>query len=504
LILEANHTAREMLCASRGTLVQQSLTRYVHREDQDLYYLYGRKNAAATGPHTCELRMLKADGSPIWVQLTTTHIPAADQDAEAAPGSVAVSRLVLSDISGIKHAEEDKTILAIQLHHAKRLETLGILAAGFSQDFNQLLAAILDQATAGSRVADGNPRLTQPFVVIERSALKAMELIQQVLGYAGKLKWNLVEVDLDGIAREVARTLAASLPENLTLRVDLANRLPEWNGDAIQALQVLMHLAVNAYEAFPAGTTGEITLRTWAEQVVQTDGGPGIWILPVVAGAYAVLEVTDNGKGMTPDLLYHAFEPFHTTKATGRGLGLAAVHGILSGHGAGLWVQSGPGQGTSIKVYLPAMPEPQADSAAETLTPWRGHGAILVVDPEPEGRCRARALAERSGFMVLEARGGIEAMELFRSHKQELVLVLLDKGLKGSSVREILGQIHGLDDQMPVLITERRAGHGWDSSPATEAGLLGKPYRPAEFQEALHRALEPRSSLESGILSPRP
>ena len=487
LILEANQTARDLLGSSRGTLVQTPLTRYLHRDDQDLYYLHLKKQGWASGPQSCELRMLKAGGTPFWVQLTTTHIPQVHQGEGGA-----VCRVVLSDISDIKRAEEDKTTLAIQLHHAKRLETLGILAAGLSQDFNQLLSVILDHASSGSRVVEGSEVLTHHFGAIENSALKAMDLVHQLLAYAGKAKWNLAEVALDGVAREAAQTLAASLPENLTFRADLAEGLPDWVGDATQVLQVLMALLVNAYEAFPESGSGEITLRTRAEVVMQTVSSPGIWVLPVVSGPYVVLEVADTGRGMTADLLYHAFEPFHTTKATGRGLGLAAVHGILSGHGCGLWVRSRLGHGTSIKVYLPAVAESRAEAAAEALSTWRGQGTVLVVDPEPEGRGKARALAERCGFSVLEALGGIEAVELFRAHPGELVLVLLDKGLKGSSAKEILGRLQAIDDRIPVLITERRADRGWDQGLGTDAGLLRKPYRAADFQAALRRALEPQ------------
>ena len=484
LILEANDTARTMLCAPEGTLARRPFTSFLYRDDQDIYYLHEKQYAGATGPHSCELRMLKADGSPFWVQLTTTYAGAEDGEP------VAQRRVVLSDISAIKRAEEDKTTLAIQLHHAKRLETLGILAAGLSQDFSQLLSNMLDHASSGSRLVDGQEALTHHFGAIENSALKAMDLIHQLLAYAGKVKWNLSEVALDGVAREAAQTLAASLPETLRLEVDLDEGLPDWVGDATQALQVLMALLVNAYEAFPEGGAGEIKLRARAERVVQTDAGPGIWVLPVLSGPYVVLEVSDTGKGMTPDLLYHAFEPFHTTKATGRGLGLAAVHGILSGHGCGLWVRSRLGHGTSIKVYLPAMAEGRAKAPGEALSPWRGQGAILVVDPEPEGRGKARVLAERCGFSVLEALGGIEAVELFRAHQGEVVLVLLDKGLKGTTAKEALGRLRAIDESVPVLLTERRAGRGLDAALGTEAGLLRKPYHPAEFQAALKRALE--------------
>ena len=493
VILEANHTAREMLCPATGSLVRQPITRFLARDDQDIYYLHRKKFAGAIGPHSCELRLLNPEGEPFWAQVTTTQIPTDTRAGAAQDPDTAMTLLVLSDISQIKLAEADKTALAIQLHLAKRLETLGILSAGFSQEFNQLLAAILDQASSARRDAEGFAALSHHLGAIEDSTLRAMDLVHQILAYAGKAKWNLAEVDLGGVAREAAQTLGVSLPEQLTFTVDLAEHLPDWRGDSTQALQVLMNLLVNAMEAFPVGGPGTITLSTRAERIVRTGQGPGIWVLPVLSGNYVVLEVADTGKGMSPDLLYHAFEPFHTTKASGRGLGLAAVHGILSGHGGGLWVASAPGQGTSIKVYLPAQPEPAGHGAVKALAQWWGQGTILVVDPDPDGRAKARAVAEQSGFSVLEARGGIEAVELVRLHQRDLVLVLLDKGLKGSSARETLTRIRLIDARIPVLVTWSLDQWRSDPGPGRESGTLRKPYQLPEFQTALRQALEPHA-----------
>ncbi|WP_306600338.1 sensor histidine kinase [Geothrix sp. 21YS21S-2] len=260
--------------------------------------------------------------------------------------------------TGLKRVELDTTVLATQLHRARKLATLGVLAAGTAHDVDNQLEAILGSARAGSLLAKGNAPVARFFGTIEAAAMRAKEPTRQLLAYAGKAKGTMEDVDLDRVVRELGQTLATCLPEHLTFRMDLADDLPHWQGDAAQAYQILVNLALNAYEAFPEGVPGEITLRTRAEETSPCAGGPGTWVLSMAPGRYVMLEVVDSGHGMTPDHLTHAFEPFFTTKAAGRGLGLAAVHGLLDGDGGGIWIRSGPAQGTSVKVYLPAMTGP--------------------------------------------------------------------------------------------------------------------------------------------------
>jgi PAS domain S-box-containing protein len=496
LILEANLSIIGMLGTTREALVKQPITRFFHKDDQDIYYLHRKKFMASHGPHACELRMVRKDGEPFWVQLTATDVPTTYLEAGNDEEETAISRLVLTDISDIKRVEDDKTQLATQLHQAKRLETLGILAAGLSHDFNNLLTTIMGYASAGSVVAEGNDELTGFFGGIESSALRATELIRQLLAYSGKAKWTLEEVDVGIVVKEICHTLAISLPRNVTLTCDLADRVPFWKGDSTQVFQILMNLVINAFEAFPEGIAGEITLRTRAEGISDSISGPGIWILPVVPGRYVVLEVADTGCGMTPDLLYHAFEPFYTTKSMGRGLGLAAVQGILSSHGGGLRVSTAPGCGASFKVYLPAMIETRVDSGGDVLSTWRGEGLILIVDYENAGRSIARNMAERFGFTVLEAQGGLDAVEQFRLRHGELVLVFLDRGLRGTSARDTFRRIQEIDRQVPVVFTSGYDARDPESRREGQSETLRKPYRPAEFEGMLHRALM-RPSLHS-------
>jgi signal transduction histidine kinase len=174
------------------------------------------------------------------------------------------------------------------------------------------------------------------------------------------------------VAKEVTHLLGVSLPEHVTLRCDLADRVPCVKGDPTQIFQMVMNLFTNAAEALPAGGEGQITVRTRTQQVDTAALASAGWILPVAPGRFAILEVTDNGIGMTSEILARVLEPFYTTKPTGHGLGLAAVTGILRGHGGGLKVVSEPGRGSSFTLYLPAVAEARP-AAGPGLTAPPGH-----------------------------------------------------------------------------------------------------------------------------------
>ena len=406
---------------------------------------------------------------------------------------------LICEIADMKQLEEERTTLAAQLHQARKLETLGILAVGISHDFSNLLTTIMCNASTGGRMVEGNLDLARFFEAIETSALKASELLRQLLAYAGRAKWVIEEVDLGIIVKELCQSLTFSLPWNLTLTCSLADRVPYWQGDAIQVYQMAMNLVMNSFEAFPEGAPGEIAIRTRAEGLTGTEGGAGTWVLPAAPGRYVVLEVEDTGTGMTPETLARAFEPFFTTKASGRGLGLAAVQGILGSHGGGLWIRSRPGRGTTIRIYLPAMTEARGDLGGEVLSSWRGQGRVLVVDCERAGRSLTRAMAVGFGFSVLEAGGGLEAIEAFRLQHGELALVLVDRGLKGTTALEVLRALKARDSGVPVVFT---ADHDWrDGDPGSAGGVetLHRPFRPAEAQRILQRAMAARSGRQPAV-----
>ena len=208
------------------------------------------------------------------------------------------------------------------------------------------------------------------------------------------------------------------------------------------------------------------------------------WPLPTIPGHYVTLEVTDTGAGMTPEVLARAFEPFYSTKRMGRGLGLSAVIGIIANHGGGMRAQSEPGRGSSFKIYMPAMRGERSVLAGTASPTWRGEGLLLVVDDEPAVRGGVRMMAESLGFTVIE---------LFRLHHKELAVVLLDLTMPRMNGREAFGEMRKIDKSVPVVFSSGYNVSDPDIPVVGLAGFLNKPYRMAEFQGVLQRAISQRS-----------
>jgi signal transduction histidine kinase len=413
-------------------------------------------------------------------------------------------RLVLATVKAQTQAETAERAveqmaqmakLEAHLQEVQKQETLVVLAGGVAHDFNNLLTTIVGNANLGTMAVEAAGSPLPYFEAIEKAALRAADLTRQLLAYAGKGKRIETEVDLAVLVREILLLLRVSIPEDVTLTCDLPDRLPFVWGDATQIFQVLMNLITNAGEAFAPGAKGHITVRTRARALTVADLAAGGWIIPVPAGSYAGLEVADDGMGMAPEVMARIFEPFFTTKFTGRGLGLAAAIGIIRNHGGGLRVETTLGAGTSFQVFLPAMRKKRSVPTLEFLPSWRGSGLILVAEAPGPGAVQARAMAENRGFTVLEAASGAEAVACFGQHHGELSLVVVGEALPGMGGREAFQRMHHLDDRVPVVLSTR-----FDAPEPTLcvdglAGMVMEPYRVAEFEGALRRALGPRGPL---------
>jgi signal transduction histidine kinase len=288
-------------------------------------------------------------------------IPVEDRAAPIldAAGHVAGMVLVFRDITDRIRAEREKAALEAQIHKARETEQLGMLAGGIAHDFNNLLTSILGNANLATLVVEADGPAAHHLDAIEAAALKAADLTRQMLAYAGQGKFLVKGVDLHIVLQEVLQLLSADHPGLAAVHYDLLDALPSVEGDATQIAQVVMNLMINADEAGAEAGPTRITVRTGREELGEAASASSSWVLPAAAGSFATLEVTDLGSGMPPEVLARAFDPFYTTKFVGRGLGLAAVIGILRNHRGGLWVRSEPGHGSSFKIFLPVRPDPE-------------------------------------------------------------------------------------------------------------------------------------------------
>ena len=284
----------------------------------------------------CERR----DGSTIWTELAVALV----RDARGRPQYAIVA---LQDVTDRKRSEE-------RLREAQKSESIGLLAGGIAHDFNNLLTGVLGNASLAldSLPPDNaNRRLLEAVV---GAAERAAHLTSQLLAYSGAGKSWISQVDLPQLVRETAELLRPSLPQSIELRLELKNGLPHLETDSAQIQQIVANLVVNGVEAIGAEQPGVVTVKTDAIEFGEKRLPPAPDVGELAAGRYLLLCVHDTGIGMDCRTIRRIFEPFFTTKFMGRGLGLAAVSGIVRAHGGAIAVSSAPARGSTFKVLLPA------------------------------------------------------------------------------------------------------------------------------------------------------
>jgi len=323
--------------------------------------------------------------------------------------------------------------------------------------------------------------------------MRAADLCQQMLAYAGKGRFHEQRLDLGALITDMLPLLKLSVAKGVSLRVDIAPGLPAMYGDPTQMRQLVLNLVTNASDAI-AGT-GTIEIRLF---VVGSDAGMLGELVPPIepesGSDFLVLEVSDSGCGMTPEMQARVFEPFYTTKFTGRGLGLAVVHGIVRGHRGGVRVESAPQLGSTFSVALPAIAQP-ADPlsrlAPATEAAWRGAGVVLVADDEDLVRDVADTMLRQIGFEVVAVQDGRAAVQAFAANPGRFDLVLLDLTMPIMTGGEALQAIRQIRPDVPALImsgyNEQDTPLGSDGSQA--AAFIHKPFSLLILRDRLHEVL---------------
>jgi PAS domain S-box-containing protein len=365
--------------------------------------------------------------------------------------------------TGIDRSERAK--LEEQLRHSQKMESLGTLAGGIAHDFNNILTIITGYGSLLAAKLAGNEPLKAYVVQMMTAATRAATLTQGLLAYGRKQLLYPVPANLNEIVTRVGDFLKRLIGEDIELKMLLADRDLTVLADAVQIEQVLMNLATNAREAMAGG--GYLFIETAGEDVDEASAAEhGL----EKAGAYAVITLTDTGKGMDDATREHIFEPFFTTRerGTGTGLGLSIAYGIIKQHNGEISVTGAPGRGTTFKIYLPLMRPADAGMTAPGEVPvMGGTETVLVAEDDEVVRQVVAAILSQNGYSVIEARDGEEAVNRFMEHQDRVKLLLLDAIMPKKTGREAYDKIRIFHPEMRALFLS-----GYPADVMTARGLI--------------------------------
>jgi PAS domain S-box-containing protein len=450
-----------------------------------------QKMQAGEGSTQYEIEVVTKEGRRLPLEVNTRLLMVGDRPV----GVQGIAR----DITERRHAEEQRLRLEQQILHAQKLEGLGVLAGGIAHDFNNLLVGVLGNAGLALRRLPNDSPLHAYLKRIEAAAQRAAELTNQMLAYSGRSSFVVRPLNLSKVISEMPDLFRASIPRQIELEFDCDPGLPLIVGDTPQFHQILVNLITNAAEAI-GERTGFIRVGTRATEIVSDMLSQFYFQERCEPGAYVCLEVADNGCGMDSEQISRVFDPFYTTKSTGRGLGLAAILGIVRGHRGAIQVESRPGEGTSFRLYFPvaAKAEPAVPAAAPSArrvapAPGAGPGSglLLIADDEEAVRIVAKEILERQGFTTLIAVDGREAINLFRAHHTRVAAALVDLTMPLINGQEVMQALRALRPDLPVIITsgysEQEIMERFQQSPPT--AFIKKPYRSRELVMLMKKVL---------------
>ncbi len=431
-------------------------------------------------PAILELEHYRKDGSTFWSEVSIKFV----RDNEGNPvGITGVAR----DISDRKRMEEEKQTLEAQLQYAQRIESLGTLAGGLAHNFNNLLMAIIGNASVMLLDVDLNHPHYRNLKSIEKQVLNGSKLTRQLLGYAREGRYEVKPINLNQLVKETADTFGTTRKE-IIVHQEFGENLYKIEVDQGQIEQVLLNLYVNAADAMPGG--GDLFIKT----VNVTDKDMRAKPYAPKPGNYVLLRVRDTGLGMDKKTMDRIFDPFFTTKglAQGTGLGLASTYGIIKGHGGYIDVFSDKGKGTTFEIYLPATKkevEEEKDLSGEFV---EGRDTVLLVDDEELVLDAGEQMLRRLGYEVLVAGGGQEALALYEKNHAKIDMVLLDMVMPGVGGGETYDRMRKIDPTVKVLLS---SGYSIDGE-ATEIlergcdGFIQKPFDLSALSQEIREILD--------------
>jgi PAS domain S-box-containing protein len=409
------------------------------------------------------------------------------------PGDHARLLIYLHDITEHKRLIDERIALEQQFQQTQKLESLGVLAGGIAHDFNNILAIIMGYCSL-TKMDYEKAESTIPH--IEKAAERAAALCRQMLAYAGKAQSIMTQVNVTALVDEMVTMLKSTTSQNVAIIPDLAAALPPLKGDASQLCQIVMNLIINASEAI-GEAQGVIRISLTKITITAGQQEMDYFGVTIPVGGYICLKISDNGCGMDEETKRRIFEPFYSTKFSGRGLGMSATLGIITAHKGALQLSTVLGDGSTFTIYLPVQ---NSDITIEESlqqvksAPWKGNGMILLVEDEEQVMLIVKTMLEALGFTIIEACNGREALERYRENAAEITLVVTDMGMPVMDGYELFRELKSMNPKLPIIIT---SGYGdtviTSRIPRNEiAGLVSKPYRFDRLRDVLKSVVTDR------------
>jgi PAS domain S-box-containing protein len=489
IVREANRSAARLLNVQPRFMAGKAFVSFVALEDRARVRAeLGRWQSEPT-PKSLEVRLQPRHGVAFDAAITLSV-------ARGGPDDTAIGfRWLVRDISAQRQLTDDLRLREeaarreaeaseAGARHVQKLESIGVLAGGIAHDFNNLLHVILGNADLARLHVPAESPAREHLDEVVHATQRAGELTQQLLAYSGRGAVEIRHLDLSEEVREMAILLRTAISKQATLVWDLTPDLPAITADPTQVRQVVMNLITNASDAL-GDAPGGLTLRTGLVEDVSADE----------AHPFVFLEVSDTGCGMDTDTLQRIFDPFFSTKFAGRGLGLAAVMGIVESHHGHVRIRTAPGDGTTFRILFPAVSD-SADHAPGRLSgpQWRGRGTVLVVEDEEGVREVVGRMLERLGFQVITAEDGIEALQRLDHHGGAMAAVLLDLSMPRMGGAEVLQQIRERRPGVPIILmsgyTEQEVASKL-LGPEGAAAFLQKPFLPEDLTSVLRHVSLP-------------
>jgi two-component system, cell cycle sensor histidine kinase and response regulator CckA len=470
----ANLTFATLMGMERSAVVGKPFSRFIQREDQDVYYLNFQRLLESGDLQSFKLRLTKNDGSDFFANLECMII----KDNDSAPRQI---RIVASDITEQKELEW-------RLRQAQKMESIAKLAGGIAHQFNNALFVIVATTDLLEMQVPNDEMTSEYFDSIKKSTARMTQLTRQLLAYARGGKYEVKDISLSVLVRNTLPLLQHTLDPSIHVETKLSDDILKTKGDLTQLVMVLSILLSNSAEAIESEGHIKITCRNELITMEDTKAFPGL-----MPGHFVSLTVEDNGRGMDEETKKRAFEPFVTTKFLGRGLGLAAAYGIVKNHGGWISIESQPGRGTSVCIYLPAVREIEEKKAKKVhREPLKGTGTILLVEDEVAVIAALRKLLKRLGYHVLEAKTGKEAIRLARAYDGEIDLAILDVFLPDMNGNKIYPLLKEFRPDLKVLVCSGYSieGPAQDILDAGADGFLQKPVTIEELSRKLTELLQ--------------